>query len=116
MIQSTGLTVNDTLRVSVNVTNSGDVDGEEIVQMYVGFSNSTIDRPVKLLRGFDKILINPGETVIVSFDLPVNEMAWYNSDSGLWEIEMMDYELYTGSSSSADDLQQTGFTISSVGK
>ncbi|MCK5137395.1 MAG: glycoside hydrolase family 3 C-terminal domain-containing protein [Bacteroidales bacterium] len=116
MIQSTGLTVNDTLRVSVNVTNSGDVDGEEIVQMYVGFSNSTIDRPVKLLRGFDKVYINPGQAVTVSFDLPVEELAWYNPDSRSWEIEMMEYELYTGSSSSREDLQQTTFSISSVSK
>ena len=116
VIQSTGLTVNDTLRVSVNVTNSGDVAGEEVVQMYVGFSHSAIDRPVKLLRGFHKVYINPGETVTVSFDLPVKELAWYNPDYRSWEIELMEYELYTGISSAANNLQQATFTISSVGK
>ena len=116
MIRSAELTVTDTLRVSVNVTNSGDVDGEEVVQMYVGFSNSAIDRPVKLLRGFHKVYINPVETVTVGFDLPVKELAWYNPDSGSWEIELMEYELYTGSSSAVNNLQQATFTISSVGK
>ncbi len=116
VIQSTGLTVNDTLRVSVKVTNSGDVDGEEVVQMYVGFSHSAIDRPVKLLRGFDKVSINKEQTVTVDFNLPVQELAWYNSDSRSWEIEMMEYELYTGSSSSTADLQQTTFSISQAGK
>ena len=116
MIRSAELTVTDTLRVSVNVTNSGDVDGEEVVQMCVGFSHSAIDRPVKLLRGFHKVSMNPGQMVTVDFDLPVKELAWYNPESRSWEIEMMEYELYTGSSSSTEDLQQTTFSISSVSK
>ena len=84
--------------------------------MYVGFSHSAIDRPVKLLRGFDKVSINKGQTVTVDFNLPVQELAWYNPDSRSWEIEMIEYELYTGSSSSTADLQQTTFSISQAGK
>ena len=112
VIESADLTKQDTLRVSVNITNTGEVAGEEVIQMYVGFANSAVDRPVKLLRGFDKVLINPGEKITVDFDLPAEELAWYNPDIGSWEIEGMVYELYTGSSSSMEDLQGTSFSIS----
>jgi len=111
VVHSANLTVSDTLRVSVDVTNTGKVAGEEIVQLYIGFLNSAVDRPKKLLRGFDKRLINPGQTTTINLELPVKELAWYNPASSSWEIESMEYELYTGSSSSMEDLQQSTFTI-----
>ncbi len=116
VIQSADLTVTDTLRVSVMVTNTGDVAGEEIAQMYIGFANSAVERPVKLLRGFDKCEINPGQTVTINFEIPINELSWYNPESNAWEIELMKYELYTGSSSSMADLQQSTFSLSSISK
>ena len=86
----------DTFRVQVEVTNSGAVAGEEIAQLYVGFPNSQVDRPVKLLRGFQKLALQPGETRVASFELPVSELAWYNPDAEEWQVEAMTYEVLIG--------------------
>jgi beta-glucosidase len=114
VIESTQMGKDDTLRVTVGVTNTGDYLGEEVVQMYVGFSNSKVERPVKLLRGFDKVAVLPGDTFTVALELPIKELAWYNPATSSWEIEEMDYELYTGKSSAKEDLKETSFTITST--
>lgn len=99
------------LKASVEVLNSGEVAGEEIVQLYIGFKNSSIDRPIKLLRGFDKIKLEPGETKTVSFEIDIEDLAWFDPTSGNWKIEEMEYELYIGSSSKKEDLLQSSFTV-----
>jgi beta-glucosidase len=101
----------DSLRVQVDVTNTGALAGEEIVQMYVGFANSQVERPVKLLRGFDKVALQAGETATVAFDLPASELAWYNDKEREWQIESMSYEVYVGGSSANEDLLKEAFSI-----
>ena len=105
------LSSDDTLLVQVDVTNTGETAGEEIVQMYVGFANSAVDRPVKLLRDFDKVALRPGETRTVSLEVPVAELAWYNPDASEWQIETMSYEVYVGGSSAEKDLLTGVFTV-----
>jgi beta-glucosidase len=105
------LSSNDTLRVQVDVTNSGAMAGDEVVQMYVGFANSAVDRPVKLLRDFDKVALQPGETRTVTLDVAVKELAWYNPDDTEWQTETMSYEVYVGGSSAEEDLLQGIFTV-----
>jgi beta-glucosidase len=99
------------LRVQVDVTNTGEVAGEEVVQMYVGFANSAIDRPVKLLRDFDKVALQPGATSTVSLEVPVAELAWYNPEVSQWQTETMSYEVYVGGSSAEKDLLTGVFTV-----
>lgn len=99
------------LSVRVDVTNSGEVEGEEVVQLYIGFSNSSIDRPVKLLRGFDKIELKAGETQSVEFKLNAKDLAYYNPDIKKWEVEEMEYEIYVGSSSCKTDLIEGEFLV-----
>lgn len=70
--------------------------GEEVVQLYVGFANSVVERPVKLLRGFEKIALQPGETKTVAIDLPVSELARYDPDEREWQVDTMFYEVYMG--------------------
>jgi beta-glucosidase len=72
----------------------------------VGFKNSKQDRPVKLLRGFTRVNLNPGEAKTVSISCPVEKLKWYNPSTASWELESMDYEVYIGSSSSDKDLFQ----------
>jgi beta-glucosidase len=105
------LGTDDTLRVQVEVTNSGDMAGEEVVQLYVGFANSAVDRPVKLLRDFDKVALQPGETTTVSLEVPVAELAWYNPDASEWQTEVMSYEVYVGGSSAEKDLLTAVFAV-----
>lgn len=100
-----------TLRVEVDVTNAGDMAGDEVVQLYVGFSKSAVERPVKLLRGFEKVALQPNETKTVSMEVAVGELAWYNPDSKKWEVESMPYEVFVGSSASVKDLLTASFVV-----
>jgi len=99
------------LKVRARVSNTGQMAGEEVVQLYVGFSNSEIDRPVKLLKGFDKIAIEPGESRAVEFQIDLEELAWYDPESKSWKIEEMDYAIFVGPSSDEDNLLKSGFSI-----
>ena len=105
------LSSSDTLRVQVDITNSGEVAGQEVAQLYVGFANSAVDRPVKLLRDFDKVALQPGETRTVTLDVPVKELAWYNPEDSEWQTEAMSYEVYVGGSSAEEDLLTAMFTV-----
>lgn len=105
------ISMNDLLEVEVNVSNTGEVDGKEVVQLYIGFSNSAVDRPVKLLRGFKKVHLKAGETKKVLLDVAAKDLAWYNPATENWEVESMTYELYIGSSSAKNDLLQSTFIV-----
>jgi beta-glucosidase len=97
--------------VEADVANTGSRPGRETVQLYVGFGKSKIDRPKKLLRGFEKVPLDPGETRTVRFSVPAKELAWYNPDRRDWEIETMRYEVFVGTSSREGDLPASGFRI-----
>ena len=99
------------LDVTVDVTNTGERAGEEIVQLYVGFEGSKVGRPVKLLRAFDKVALEPGETKTVPLSVEVKELAWYNPDAGAWEIEPMTYAVLVGPSSRTADLLTSTVTV-----
>lgn len=76
----------NTVTVSSNVTNTGDSDGEEIVQLYIQDKVGSITRPVKELKGFRKLLIRKGETVNVSFTLTTDDLSFYHTDlKKYWE-------------------------------
>ena len=110
-IENSELTTDDTLKASIEVTNIGEMAGEEIVQLYVGFKNSSVDRPVKLLRGFDKIKLQPGETKVVWFEVKTEDLTWYDPTVKQWKVEEMEYELYVGGSSTEKDLVMDSFLV-----
>lgn len=87
------------LKVSVDVTNTGTRKGKEVVQLYVAPLNGSIIRPVRELRGFDKIDLNPGETKTVSFQLEKRAFAYYDMEAEDWTVESADYEIQIGKSS-----------------
>ncbi|MEH7098360.1 beta-glucosidase [Neobacillus vireti] len=87
-----------------DVTNTGELEGDEVVQMYVGFSQSQIDRPVKVLRGFERINLLPGETKTVEISCPIEKVKWFNPETNAWELEDIDYDVYVGNSSADKDL------------
>ncbi len=97
--------------VSVDISNIGAVVGEEIAQLYVGFENSSLDRPIKLLRGFKRVSLKPNETKSVSIEVMKKDLAWYNPDNKAWEIESIDYTIYIGSSSKNEDLTTTQISL-----
>ena len=110
-IMNSELNKDGVMKASINVSNTGDVFGEEIVQLYVGFKNSKIDRPVKLLRGFDKIGLESGETKKVDFEVKIEDLAWYDPEVKEWKVEEMEYELYIGASSVEAKLIKDTFTV-----
>lgn len=101
----------DSLKVTAKVTNTGAVDGDEVVQVYVGFENSAVDRPVKQLRGFQRVSVKAGETVDVTIVTPLEKLKYYDPAYRQWKLEEMEYTIYVGSSAAAEDLTTTKVTI-----
>jgi len=104
------ITVNtskDKIIASIDVTNIGSYEGQEIVQLYVGFQHSQIDRPKKLLRGFTRIHLKPKEKKTVNIKVNKKNLEWYNPLSKSWEFEDIPYIIMMGSSSKEEDLLNT---------
>lgn len=89
----------DTLKVSVDITNTGARAGKEVVQLYVSDKESTVIRPVKELRDFVKIELAPGETKTVSFTLGKRAFAYWNITIHDWYVESGEFEIMVGKSS-----------------
>lgn len=101
------------LNVEVDVTNTGEMSGEEIVQMYVGPVGSAVDRPVRELKGFARVALKPGETKTVSMELKPEDLSYYDVERGAWYVEEIEYTVYVGSSSRPEDLRLSdSFTVS----
>ena len=97
---------------SVDVTNTGKVAGEEIVQLYVGAKGSKVDRPVKDLKAFAKVALKPGETRTVPLEVKAENLAYWDKDKNGWVVEEIDYIIYIGPSSAQKDLLSDTFKIS----
>ena len=89
----------DTLTVSVNVRNTGKVKGKEVVQLYVAKPESRTIRPVKELRGFEKVELEPGEEKTITFTLAKRAFAYYRTDISDWYVESGDYTIMAAKSS-----------------
>ncbi len=89
----------ETLTVSIDVTNISEVDGKEVVQLYVAPPPSAIFKPVHELRAFKKVFIQRGETRTVEFKLDRRAFAYYNVQIGDWHVESGKYEIQIGASS-----------------
>ncbi|ETT55568.1 beta-glucosidase family protein [Paenibacillus sp. FSL H7-689] len=98
-VDRTELTDQDEVNVQVRVTNTGDRAGKEIVQLYVSDVESTVIRPVRELKGFAKVALEPGESKVVSFTLNKRSFAYYNVDMKDWHVETGEFEIQVGSSS-----------------
>lgn len=99
-----------TVKVSVNVRNTGSRDGKEVVQLYVNDRVSSVTTPQKMLKGFDKIELKAGEQKTVSFDLPYDELALWNA-SMQRVVEPGEFAVMIGRS--AEDIALSGsFVVS----
>ncbi|WP_370091382.1 glycoside hydrolase family 3 N-terminal domain-containing protein, partial [Winogradskyella sp.] len=79
-LSSQNLYTNGTIQASVTVTNTGNYDGHEIVQLYIHDKVGSVTRPVKELKGFEKIFLKQGESKIVTFEISVEDLKFYNSE------------------------------------
>ena len=89
----------DTLTVSVDITNTGKRAGKEIVQLYVADRTGSADRPVRELKNFAKVSLEPGETKTVRMELNKRSFAWYNVKLHDWYAASGTYEIQIGKSS-----------------
>jgi len=104
-IQRTQATQGESLDVSFNITNTGPVAGDEVVQLYIRDEFATIPRPVKELKGYQRLTLQPGETLMVTFHLPVNQLAFYDENLDL-VLEPGKVDIMVGSSS--EDIRLCG--------
>ena len=89
----------------VDIRNSGNIAGKEIVQGYVSVSNSQIDRPNKELKKFDKVFLEPGETKKVQFELSERDLSFWSIETHTWQVEPAEYIFEVGAS--ANDIRET---------
>ncbi len=89
----------ETLAVSVDITNTGNIKGKEIVQLYVQSTHEGISRPAKELKGFEKVALEPGETKTVRFELTPRAFAYYEVKLNDWYVEGGSYDILIGASS-----------------
>lgn len=97
----------ETLTVSVDITNTGKVAGKEIVELYVADKESTVIRPLKELKGFEKVLLQPGETKTVTMTLDWRAFAYYEPKMKDWNVETGEFEILIGKSSEEIVLTET---------
>ena len=100
----------DSTQVLVDVTNRGKRAGAEVVQMYIRDLVSSVTRPVKELKGFQKISLQPGETKTVALDITPELLAFYNVNMK-YVVEPGEFEIMVGSSSRDVDLQKVVLTV-----
>ena len=99
------------LDVSVEVENTGSLTGEEVVQLYVGYPEARVERPVKELKGFAKVHLEPGERRRVAFALPARHLAYYEPERKAWGVEPAAYTVLIGPSSAEEDLLHGTFRV-----
>ena len=100
----------DSTRVSVEVTNTGKQAGTEVVQMYIQDLVSSVTRPIKELKGFQKVSLQPGETKTVTLDITPELLAFYDIDMK-FTVEPGEFEVMVGNSSRDGDLQKVILTV-----
>jgi beta-glucosidase len=93
------LTKDEKLIVTLEVTNSGEVFGAEIIQLYIRDLQSSVERPLKELKGFRKIRLQSGEKSTVSFEIIKEDLSFFDETIGNWIAESGEFEVLIGSSS-----------------
>ena len=95
----------DMIEVSFDLKNLGDMDADEVAQLYVRRIDSKVERPLKELEAFDRVALKAGETKNVTLSFPVSELSHWDNDTNQWVLEPGKIEILVGSSS--DDIRQS---------
>ena len=107
-LSSTTMNADGTLTLTINVNNTGKYDADEVVQLYIRDLAASISRPVKELKGFERISLKAGESRDVNFTIDVDMLKFYNSDLQ-FVAEPGDFEVMVGGNSR--DVQKLKFTL-----
>ncbi|MGW4386732.1 glycoside hydrolase family 3 N-terminal domain-containing protein [Streptomyces sp. NPDC004685] len=96
------LAAGETLEITVTVTNTGDRVGDEVVQLYIHDVAASVAQPVRRLRGFERVTLEPGESTTVRFRLGAEDLGfWTNDPAGTYVVESGRIDVYAGTSSTA---------------
>ena len=101
----------DELQVSVTITNTGERYGKEAVQLYVQDVESRVSRPVKELKGFEKVALEPGESKIITFILNKRAWAYYDVEAHDWYTEEGTFKVLVGASSRDIRMEEAVYVI-----
>jgi beta-glucosidase len=107
-LSASSMKINGTVNVSVTVKNTGSRKGAEVVQLYIRDDYSSVTRPVKELKGFKKIWLEPGQSQTVSFTITPEALSFYNA-SMKWVVEPGDFTIMVGTAS--DDVQSVKLSV-----
>ena len=86
------MTASGTLKVSVDVTNTGDYDGAEVVQLYIADPEASVDRPAKELKGFEKVFLKAGQKKTVTFEIDAEDLSYFDADKHEWVAEPGEFQ------------------------
>ena len=106
-VEDTLIEKNKSVKVKVNVSNTGSFEGDEIIQLYIRDNYSSVTRPVKELKAYKRIGLKPGESQEVSFAIPYSSLGFYNQEMK-FVVEPGTFDIMVGSSSHDRDLQRVG--------
>jgi beta-glucosidase len=110
-ISKTSISPNENLEVRVDVRNTGNYDGEEVVQLYIQDVVGSVTRPVKELKNFQKIFLKKGEAKTVTFKITPEDLKFFNYELE-YVLEPGEFKVYIGTSSS--NVQEVSFTVQGV--
>lgn len=98
-VSSSAITENGSVKITVNVKNTGKMDGEEVVQLYVAYPDSKVERPIKQLKGFSRVMIKAGESKDIELELKAEDLAYWNIEKHSFIVEKGKVKVMIGSSS-----------------
>ena len=113
-LNASEITDRDTLTATVTVTNTGSRFGKTVVQLYVGEKHSEVLRPVRELKGFDKVALQPGESKDVTFTLDKRAFAYWNAQIHDWHVKTDEFTIEVGQSSRHIDVSAAVNVTSTV--
>jgi beta-glucosidase len=109
-LDKSSMNENGTVRLTVKVTNTGDREGAEVVQLYIADKESSLPRPEKELKDFQKVLLAPGQSKDVTFTIGADALKFYDPALPGWKAEKGEFEALVGSAS--DDIRtRAAFTL-----
>jgi len=109
-LNSQSMKQNDELKFSVDIKNTGNIDGSEIIQVYISDLKSSLERPLKELKAFKRVFLKKGESKKIEFSIDKSALSFFDPEGKTWIAEPGDFEILVGSSSRDIKLRQK-FTL-----
>lgn len=100
-VSSSQVNIGQSLTVTADVTNTGKVTGDEVVQLYIHQKWGSDSRPMRELKGFERVTLQPGETKTITFQLGPDELGYWSTNAGKWIQDTASFDLWAGSDSLA---------------